>query len=733
MAECAIMKARQLLIAASCMELVAVGLVLGDGKVFLRTKLPADIFQPTQKVYINWDGSTEKLVIQTKYEGPAGEMVWIVPVPSKPRVEKGDPNLFERLSRRTRGHGILFTEFKTLFRYGTTSRGVDPVEWRRHIGDYDVVLLRPVGEEDVIEWLNTHGFGVATEAVPILEDYIRRQWWMVAARIHHDALTAITQDKLAQRLLDPLDMTFASERCVYPLRLTGLVAGPVEELIYIEGRTHFQPTGTPLDDWEIGVFGGPERIAPDGLTAWAAVDFAAQAGAGKTTKKDEQHLTKLRKTFKPSEMDMDLFFEALDYAKLISLGGTLRIGQAATQYGRHSDPAGIPHLLAILSAEELKKASPPAEERQGFPEAPTDYLSRGALRDQEARDRHLRGCIWALGEICIEHGCDDAVAETLVRCARNDNQLIRMEAYIALIKARLSELGPILLARLSQIVGGHIDPAAISTYDAEVVRAEADIAADWIERHGTRSEKETFAALLAQAISQLPPHVIATEQTGTDRWDNPTPAGWPRWLMQRAIRTRDSRVVSSLRGLRERIPDRSPIVSFLLKAEAACGSHEAISLAARRIAEDEGRIRRERTETPEGNIVRSRIPWRNRNQRFDTLEERIHRNREYAEELPLIAPETTDRIIRTTLSTHRLDDRYALYLLAQISEPQHPEKDLTLSLWEKADPAGQRLAVAVLWSWKDSDTLLTIRGSATQAEVRSEIETALTSLGALPG
>lgn len=733
MAERAIMKARELLIAASCMELVAVSLVFGDGKVFLRTKLAADIFQPTQKVYINWDGSTEKLVIQTKYEGPAEEMVWIVPVPSKPRVEKGDPNLFERLSKETRGHGILFTEFKTLFRYGTTSRAVDPVEWRRHIGDYDVVLLKPVEGEHVIHWLNTNGFGVPGEAVRILEDYLRERWWMVAAKVHPDALTAITQGKLAQGQLDPLDMTFASERCVYPLRLTGLVAGPVEELIYIEGRTHFQPAGTPLDDWEIGVFGGPERIAPESLSARAAVEFAAQAAAGKTTKKRDRHLTKLRKTFKPSEMDTDIFFETLDYARLISLGGVSRIGQAATQYGRHSDPAGIPHLLAMLSGEELKKVSPLPEERQGFPDAPTDYLSRGALREQETRDRHLRSCIWALGEICTEHGCNGAVTETLVRCARGDNQLIRMEAYIALIKARSSELGPILVERLSRIVGGHIDPAARWTHDADIVQVEADVAADWIERCGTRSEKETCATLLAQAISQLPPHVIATEHTGTDRWDNPTPAGWPRWLMQRAISTRDSRVRSSLRGLRERIPDHSPIVSFLLKAEAACGSHETIALVARRIAEDEARILRERTENTEGNIVRSGIPWRNRNQRFDTLEERIHRNREHAEQQPLIPPETADTIIRTVLSTHRLDDRYMLYLLAQISKPQHREKELIQSVWKKADPASQRLAVAVLWSWKDSDTLLALRRSATEPEARSAIETALTSLSTPPG
>ncbi|UCF16753.1 MAG: DUF2330 domain-containing protein [Phycisphaerales bacterium] len=223
-----------------------------DGKVFIRANKEADIYQPTQKVYIRFEGSEEKLLLQTKYEGPAEEMVWIVPVPSEPKVEKGDPNVFEELSKRTQGRDFSYTYFPNLQSHSAGAVGMPPgtVKWRKRIGHYDVVLLSPVGGEHVIKWLNSNQFGVPDEAIPILNDYISKKWWMVAAKIHRDALTEVTRDKLAKGTLHPLEFTFKSSKCIYPLRLTSLTAGPVEELIYIEGPTHYEPV-TVRKNWDI--------------------------------------------------------------------------------------------------------------------------------------------------------------------------------------------------------------------------------------------------------------------------------------------------------------------------------------------------------------------------------------------------------------------------------------------------------------------------------------------------
>ncbi len=735
-------KAKRLLIAIVFINVVAcLSTALGDGKVFLKYNKQADILQPTQKVYIRWDGSEEKLVIQTKYEGPAEEMVWIIPVPAEPNVKKGDPNLFEKLSTATRHSDISHTYFPYVDTgYASAARGArDVVQWRRRIGDYDVALIKPAGGENALQWLNANQFAVEGKAIPILEDYIKQKWWMVAARIHPDALTDITRNKLAQGLLDPLDMTFPSARCIYPLRLTQFVAGPVEELIYIEGQNHFQPVGS-AKGWEMDVFGGPQRITSENQKHLSTVEFATLAAAGRTTKNNVRHLTKSRKVFQPSEMKSDVVFEKMDYTNLLSLGGDDRIGQAATQYGRHSDPAGIPHLLSLLSANELKRVLPEAEDSRGpDPRGQSQYA---AALSQLSQCKHLRSCIWALGEIVLEHGYDRAVEDTLLRCARHDSQPIRMEAYIALTKAGFSDLGGVLLDRVPRILDRGKEYRGFGwSGEGWILRSEADVIADWIEQHGTPADKHAFAGILMKAIGELSTRSVTT--TTTDEWDHPVLYGWSEWLIARAVDTSDPGVLSVLQKLRERVPDANGVVSFLLKAEAACGSREAIPMLARRMAEDQDRILRERKVYAGGNDsvparmaeqLLAKLPLEQRPPAYDSLRQRIIRNRGARSDgvgrILDVPAETADVIIRTTLSDHELDDWYVLYLLAQIKKPQERDREMILSLWNKKDLPKQMVIVDVLWLWQDSKTLLGIRAQAANGEVLSELNRAVASLNA---
>jgi len=736
------MKTKSLFLTVVCVNLLAcLSTALGDGKVFLKYNKQGDILQPTQKVHIRWDGSEERLVIQTKYEGPAEEMVWIVPVPAEPKVEKGDPNLFEKLSIETQHSDISHTYFPYVDTgYGSAGRGTPGVaQWRRRIGDYDVALLKPAGSENVLRWLNANQYGVEDKAVPVLEDYIQEKWWMVAARIHPDALTDITRDKLARGLLDPLDMTFPSTRCIYPLRLTQFVAGPVEELIYIEGQDHFQPVG-PVKGWEMDVFGGPQRVTPENQRHLSTVEFATWAAAGKTTKNVVRYLTKLRKVFQPSEMTADVLFEKMDYADLLSLGGNDRIGQAATQYGRHSDPAGIPHLLSPLSAKELTQALPAAGSSPG-PD-PLGQNQYATVLSQLPQCKHLRSCIWALGEIAAEHGPDRAVADTLLRCAGHDSQPIRMEAYIALTKAGFSDLGGILLDRLPRILDrGKEYRGAGWSGEGWILRSEADVIADWIERHGSATDKHAFAGILRKAIGELPTRAVT--ETTADEWDHPVLYGWPEWLIARAVDTRDAGVLPVLQKLRAKVPDTNGVVSFLLKAEAAWGAREAISLLARRMAEDQNRILRERRvyagpdDSAPARMAEqfyANVPWEQRPPRYDSLRQRVVRNRgarsDGLDRILDVPTETADTIIRTTLSDHELDDWYVLYLLAQIKKPQQRDREMVLSLWHKIDVPRQMVIVDVLWLWKDAGTLLSIRARAASREVRTELDRAVTSLNA---
>ncbi len=486
-------------------------MALGDGACSFRgTSEYEDVRQPTQKVYIRWDGSQEKLLIQTRYEGPAEEMVWIVPVPSQPTVERGDAAIFDELHNETVEPDLSFTDFAGLQMHGATagvdgSGGSTVAEWHRRVGDYDVVLLRPVGGEDVIQWLNANGFAIPDEIAPVLEDYIREGWWMVASRIHPEALTDITRDKLADGTLHPLEFAFESSACVYPMRLTRMAAGPVEELIYIQGPGHYEPATFADDQWEIGLHGGPIRHVRNSYNL-SDVECVTEIVEGRSVTTDERCVTRLRRVFQPEEMVDDLYFARLDYAKWLASDDPLRMAQAATQYGRHRDPNGIPRLLAALSPEALDQVNPaPEDYHENLPlsarifspwgvyvwsyywddyayrEGEDDYLRMGCT--------HVRSCIWALGEIALEHEVTDSVEEALVRCAEHDNQLVRMEAYLALMKLRSERLGPILVGRVTDVLGCCSAPPAIWTYDMPPVYAEMEIVAEWILRFGAVQEK----------------------------------------------------------------------------------------------------------------------------------------------------------------------------------------------------------------------------------------------------
>jgi len=107
-------------------------------------------------------------------------MVWIVPVPSEPTVTRADDAIFNDLSKLTYDPAVDYTDFLVLdMSIGTVSAGgaggssTSPVAWHERIGDYDVALLRPVGGEDVIQWLNANDFAVPEAINPVLEDYVR--------------------------------------------------------------------------------------------------------------------------------------------------------------------------------------------------------------------------------------------------------------------------------------------------------------------------------------------------------------------------------------------------------------------------------------------------------------------------------------------------------------------------------------------------------------------------------
>src|SRR5262245_41085255 len=159
---------------------------LADGCFVFRWNKQKDINEPTQKAIILHDQGREDLILQVKYEGPAEDFGWLIPVPAQPDVRKGSMEPFYQLSRLTQEH---FRE--NMMSYGmrgAAQGGKDDQEVRvievKTVGAYEVTILSSTNASALADWLAAHHFSFPKEKQSVLDRYIQRGWFFVATRVN---------------------------------------------------------------------------------------------------------------------------------------------------------------------------------------------------------------------------------------------------------------------------------------------------------------------------------------------------------------------------------------------------------------------------------------------------------------------------------------------------------------------------------------------------------------------
>lgn len=160
------------------------GRALADGMFAAQAGLiQQDIRGPEQKAVILHREGKETLVLSVKYEGAAGDFAWVVPVPSRPKVEKGEAKLFEELARLTAPtvKWPLWPRPKGPAMGGMGGQ-VEVLE-RSHVGVYDVAVLAATDETALADWLKKNGYALPGNPEPVLRHYVEKGWFYVAMRI----------------------------------------------------------------------------------------------------------------------------------------------------------------------------------------------------------------------------------------------------------------------------------------------------------------------------------------------------------------------------------------------------------------------------------------------------------------------------------------------------------------------------------------------------------------------
>jgi hypothetical protein len=203
-----------------------------------------DINEPTQKAILVYDAGREDLILQVKYEGPVSEFGWLVPVPNLPTVQKGSMKCFYELSQYTQqhfewGHQRSRTKSSAMT-LGMDSAGAEPeppvkVIETKTVGAYEETVLSTKDSGALEKWLAANQFYFPTNKADVLDAYVKQQWYFIAVKINLAGRLGLfpTHQKLASGELHPLQISFASDRCVYPLKISSVNGRPSEVQVYV--------------------------------------------------------------------------------------------------------------------------------------------------------------------------------------------------------------------------------------------------------------------------------------------------------------------------------------------------------------------------------------------------------------------------------------------------------------------------------------------------------------------
>ncbi|MGP8302175.1 DUF2330 domain-containing protein [Streptomyces inhibens] len=235
---------------------------------------------------VRWDGKTEQIVMSLTVDGTAPDAAWIMPVPHRATVKLGDPELFDRLTSLTapaveQRHYFWPRSGDWPFKHTSDGAAAPPpaaerpgvgVVGRERLGPFDVARLTATDPAALRNWLKTNGFQLPASLSAELRPYVAQRWEYVAIR-----LAPAGADRRLTGTLDPLRLSFANDRLVYPMRLSRLAKTPQSLGLYVLAAHRMEPRGAIGGARPEVFFAG--RIHPEG--ALRDLDGSDSANGGK--------------------------------------------------------------------------------------------------------------------------------------------------------------------------------------------------------------------------------------------------------------------------------------------------------------------------------------------------------------------------------------------------------------------------------------------------------------------
>lgn len=304
-----------------------------------------------QKALIVWHEGEETLHIQSSYSGPASDLAWVIPIPSRPTVKRSSWSLFKQAEEATRPRitvekGVIFPGFK----FGCSAPAVEvmketlPTGVRQleslDIRELHIDIVQASDSGGFLRWLRNHEYAVDEKAKPILQRYIEANFYFIVTKINKSSTWA-KRKGVTEKVsggLTPLAIMFATKNPFYPLAISAISSAPENELLLLTAAPHrLEPVEyscTTLSHEDIEKTIAPKLREIGNVLSTTLVDFAPAIKAA---------LNRLEKSALVVECVSEMAWQGNNYSKLVS--------KNALFAGEH---VRITRFHTFLKPEEMK-------------------------------------------------------------------------------------------------------------------------------------------------------------------------------------------------------------------------------------------------------------------------------------------------------------------------------------------------------------------------------------------
>jgi len=212
-----------------------------------------DVNQPAQKAFITWDPveKIETFTVQPKFEGNALDFGMVIPTPSRPKLDEMPKEFFKQLAictilnnrvvlqprfrpefARRDAKGIPFPTAAMPRSEGLPKPKITVLE-AGVVGSLDYKIIKAEDAEDLFTWLKDNKYQYAGDS-ETLDFYVKKKWIFTVMKIDTMQMKKGPDGSFAGEVT-PTRFRFASDKCVYPLRITRIsVKDTTEALFYVQ-------------------------------------------------------------------------------------------------------------------------------------------------------------------------------------------------------------------------------------------------------------------------------------------------------------------------------------------------------------------------------------------------------------------------------------------------------------------------------------------------------------------